>query len=579
MVLRGGCFPRARLMTAFSAVVTGLLIFPAHAEVRVVPGQYVISEVDGGAPRSARFMSGELEGHRLLRSLRPGVALVERGDARMASLRSEGSVPFDPSDTFCRDIIESGRARYCSPNYEIQALVSVPNGEADPRIGEQWGFERVGAGAVWSAASTAPESVVALVDSGIDYNHPDLRGILWENEAEVPANGIDDDLNGYVDDRLGVDFATGGTDPMDGYGHGTHIAGTIGALPENGIGIRGLVPNVKIMALRIFDNEGKGSLSRALEAFAYVEKMRQRGVPVRVINASWGGSGAVPIIEEAITRLGTHGIVVVAAAGNARTDNDVVPHFPASFNAPNLISVASISKGGTLSSFSNFGVQTVDIAAPGDGIVGTIPGAKYALFAGSSMAASFVTGAVALLAAREPGLSAGELATRIVEGGRPLSVLQGAVSSGRELSFTGALRVNDGGGVGLPGCIGNGCGAGRVSVKAVSVKERGVKGHRPIAAGAEIEVRVRASGSGTVPIRFSLDDYRCGSSVRVKVSSGSGGISLKTPQKIAYFNRISIGSGGKKASVAVRGSSNTRWSARPKNTQKSVCRSLIAAVK
>jgi subtilisin family serine protease len=436
----------------------------------------------------------------------------------------------------------------------------------------------VGAGAVWSAVSTAPESVVALVDSGVDYNHPDLRGILWENEAEVLGNGIDDDGNGYVDDRLGVDFATGGTDPMDGYGHGTHIAGTMGALPENGIGIRGLVPNVKIMALRIFDNEGKGSLSRALEAFAYVEKMRQRGVSVRVINASWGGSGAAPIIEEAITRLGTLGIVVVAAAGNARSDNDMVLHFPASFNAPNLISVASISKGGTLSAFSNFGVQTVDIAAPGEGILSTIPGGKYALFAGSSMAASFVSGAVALLAAREPGLTAGDLATRVVEGGRRLSALDGAVSSGRELSFTGALRVVEGDGDGFSNCLGDACGTGRVAVKAVSLKERGARGHRPIVAGAEIEVRIRASGSGTVPVRFSLDNYRCGSSVRVKVSSGTGGISLKTPQKLTYFSRISIGSGGKKASIAVRGSSNARWSARPKNTQKSVCRSLLAAI-
>ncbi len=578
MVLRGGCFSLARLMAALGAVVTGVLISPVRAEVRVVPGQYVISEVEGGSIRSARLIGGERESHRLVRSLRPGISLVERSDARMAALRSEASVPFDPSDSFCRDLIESGRARFCSPNFEIRALASAPNSEADPRLAEQWGFERVGAGAVWSAVSTAPESVVALVDSGVDYNHPDLRGILWENEAEVLGNGIDDDGNGYVDDRLGVDFATGGTDPMDGYGHGTHIAGTMGALPENGIGIRGLVPNVKIMALRIFDNEGKGSLSRALEAFAYVEKMRQRGVSVRVINASWGGSGAAPIIEEAITRLGTLGIVVVAAAGNARSDNDMVLHFPASFNAPNLISVASISKGGTLSAFSNFGVQTVDIAAPGEGILSTIPGGKYALFAGSSMAASFVSGAVALLAAREPGLTAGDLATRVVEGGRRLSALDGAVSSGRELSFTGALRVVEGDGDGFSSCLGDACGTGRVAVKAVSLKERGARGHRPIVAGAEIEVRIRASGSGTVPVRFSLDNYRCGSSVRVKVSSGTGGISLKTPQKLTYFSRISIGSGGKKASIAVRGSSNARWSARPKNTQKSVCRSLLAAI-
>ena len=278
-----------------------------------------------------------------------------------------------------------------SPNY-IRHIDLDPN---DPNFNQLWGMNNTGqtggvvdsdidAVEAWDIATGSPDVVVAVFDTGIDYTHTDLQPNLWVNQGEIPGDGIDNDGNGYIDDVYGYDFASDSngsndSDPLDIHGHGTHVSGTIGASGNDGFGITGINWQVSIMALKIFGPGATTSDSDILEAIDYVKTMKSLGVNIVAINASYGGLGGAQSdpMNDAIKSLGALGIVFCTSAGNGGSDgigddNDVDAHFPSSYDAPNIIAVAATNDSDMLSSFSNYGLTSVDLSAPGEAILSTM---------------------------------------------------------------------------------------------------------------------------------------------------------------------------------------------------------------
>jgi subtilisin family serine protease len=248
--------------------------------------------------------------------------------------------------------------------------------------------------------------IVAVIDSGVDYNHPDLKKNIWSNTAErFGRTGVDDDSNGYVDDVYGWDFANNRPNAMDDNNHGTHCAGIIGA-ERNGVGVIGISPKVRIMPLKFLAANGSGDLYSALLALRYATRMG-----ARVISNSWGGGGYSQLMSQVIQEAVSRGVLVVAAAGNAASDNDAQPTYPA--NYPGVISVASSDPIDAMSGFSNYGSTSVMVAAPGSQVLSTIPGSKLAAYSGTSMAAPQVSGALALALSVAPSASVEELKDRL----------------------------------------------------------------------------------------------------------------------------------------------------------------------
>ncbi len=267
----------------------------------------------------------------------------------------------------------------------------------------------IGAISAWEI-STGPNTVtVAVIDSGIDQTHEDLVGNIWHNEFELSGNGIDDDHNGFVDDIDGWNFTDQNSDISDLSGHGTFSAGIIGAMAGNGKGSRGIHWNAKLMAVKFLDRNGFGTTVGAIRAIEYAVKNN-----AQIINASWGGEGYDGALYETLEWVGTKGILVIAAAGNSSKDNDSDPRpvYPASFRLSNIISVAAYDNSDERAKFSNFGKTSVDIGAPGVAIFSTIPGG-YRIAGGTSFAAPFVTGTLALLKSFQPELSSSQLKERI----------------------------------------------------------------------------------------------------------------------------------------------------------------------
>lgn len=323
-------------------------------------------------------------------------------------------------------------------------LDQIPN---DPGFQSLWGLGNVGqTGGVMDADIDAPEAwdlttgsgtiVVGIIDTGIDYRHPDLARNIWTNLDEIGGNGIDDDGNGYVDDVRGWDFHNNDNDPLDDNFHGTHVAGTVGAVGNNGLGIAGVAWNVKLMPLKFLGADGSGFTSDAIRALDYA---RVNGA--RIVNNSWGGGGYSQAFSDAIERYRQSGGIFVAAAGNSGSDNDSRPSFPASYPQDNVLTVAATNDRDQLASFSNYGFGSVDIAAPGVSILSTAPGGTYRVASGTSMAAPHVSGAAALVWSLHPEFDYAQVIRAIVESADPR--LGGRVAHGR-LNLRQALITQTG---------------------------------------------------------------------------------------------------------------------------------------
>ena len=326
-----------------------------------------------------------------------------------------------------------------SPDYVRHAFRAVPD---DPALGSQWGLLRVGTLDAWQTTTGTRDVVVADVDTGLSLAHPEFTDSLWRNAGDVPGNHLDDDGNGYVDDAYGWDATQSDGVPMDFNGHGTHTAGIIAASAGNGAGIAGVAPGASVMPVEALAENGYGDDAQILSAIDYVVREKaEGGVNVVAINASWGGGGANALLREAIERAGDAGIVFVAAAGNSHWDIDATPVYPAAFDCPTMITVAATGATDGLAAFSNYGATSVDLGAPGTGIVSAMTADGYARWDGTSMAAPFVTGAVALCAAEWPGETAAQRTARILASVRSAPSLAGKCATGGRLDIAAALRA------------------------------------------------------------------------------------------------------------------------------------------
>jgi subtilisin family serine protease len=285
----------------------------------------------------------------------------------------------------------------------------------------------ISASGAWDVA-TGGDVTVAIIDTGIDADHPDLRANIWHNPNEV-QNGLDDDGNAMIDDINGVDYANGDTDPSDDAGHGSHVAGIVGAEGDNGVGVAGVSWRVRLMALKFLDGNGEGNTADAANAIDYAV---DHGA--RVVNASWGGPAFSQTLYEAVQRAADRGVVFVAAAGNEGNDSDASPDFPAAFDLPNVISVAASDRNDQLLPYSNYGHGSVDIAAPGDDIYSTVPPevdpSGYANFSGTSMASPSVAGAAALYLSHAPGSSSDQVRAALLQSVDQLPSLAGKTATG-----------------------------------------------------------------------------------------------------------------------------------------------------
>ena len=338
---------------------------------------------------------------------------------------------------------------YAEPNYRIYPTL-IPN---DPMFSSLWGMHNLGGkGSLTDADIDAPEAwnmvtgsasvLIGIVDTGIDIQHPDLAPNIWTNPDEIPNDGIDNDGNGYVDDLNGWDFWNGDNsvfDPPDGDDHGTHVAGTIGAAGNNGIGVVGVSWRSKIVPLKFIGPEF-GYFSGAANAVKYAAA---KGV--KVLNGSFGrystgpgdvGQGLKDVIQAS-------GILFVAAAGNDKNNNDAKPFYPASYDLDLVIAVAATDKQDKLASFSNYGSSTVDLGAPGVAIWSTLPRNGYGFRSGTSMATPHVTGVAALIYAQYPFLSPLEVKNKILSGVDPVSGLSRTTVTGGRLNGAKALVVLD----------------------------------------------------------------------------------------------------------------------------------------
>jgi subtilisin family serine protease len=325
----------------------------------------------------------------------------------------------------------------CSPNWALTAS-RVPN---DTYYSIQYGAGLMSLPAAWDY-TTGSSSVIALViDTGVNYSHPDLSENMWRNPGEIAGNGIDDDKNGYIDDIYGINTINNSGDPNDDNGHGTHAAGILGARGNNTAGVAGVAWNTKIVAAKFLDSSGSGSLTNAIKAINYGNALKRAGYNVVVSNNSWGGGGYSSALATAILDSSNLGILFVAAAGNESSNNDSVASYPANYSSVNVVSVASVNSDITLSSFSNYGATKVHIAAPGRQIASTYPGNSYLYMSGTSMAAPQVSG-VALLAQSicNGTLTMAKLKDAVIKTGTVYSSLQGKTLYGSIVNGLGAVQ-------------------------------------------------------------------------------------------------------------------------------------------
>lgn len=345
------------------------------------------------------------------------------------------------------DLSSLSEVQYAEPNYIYKAIATKQTLESilfgtvkeshssmaptDPLYGKLWGLKNTGANEPdrsggtsttpgvagadtdaekgWAITTGSKKVTIAVIDTGIDYNHPDLKNQMWVNEKEVAGNGIDDDGNGYIDDIHGWNAHGKNGNPMDGNAHGTHCAGTIGAEHNNGIGVAGVMSDVTLMAVKFLSDEGSGSLADAVVAIDYATKMN-----VDIMSNSWGGGGFSQALEDSIKAASNKGILFIAAAGNDSSNNDSRPSYPATYQVDNVISVASHTAQDTISSFSNFGKRTVHVAAPGSNVLSSTPNNEYKVFSGTSMATPHVSGVVGLLLSENGRLPVLEVRNRLM---------------------------------------------------------------------------------------------------------------------------------------------------------------------
>lgn len=378
---------------------------------RAVPGEYLVKfRIADPAGNQGALDESSVQTLKTYRN-QPSLYLVK--------VAEDGNGTRVAAELARRDDVE-----YVEPNFYIHENV-VPD---DPSFNSQWGLlspawfggvlgADMNATAAWDITTGSHDVVVAVVDSGVDYTHEDLAANIYSSPVECIPNGVDDDGNGYIDDCHGIDAADHDSDPMDPRGHGTHVAGILGAVGNNGIGIAGVAWQVRILPCRFIDSSGQGSTAGAIECLDYITSLRQAGVNVVASNNSWGQNYHSRALDEAILRQQQAGILFVAAAGNDGLDVDKWPEYPCGSERLNVICVAATSMADLIA--LNWGRHRVLVQAPGLAIWSTYPGNAYTPLDGTSMAAPHVSGVIALLASQDPTRDWRALRNLVAAGAEP----------------------------------------------------------------------------------------------------------------------------------------------------------------
>ena len=338
---------------------------------------------------------------------------------------------------------------YAEPNYTYHTFEMnpepLPLRPDDPRFAELWGMNNsndadIDAPEAWDKQTGSTDVLVAIIDTGVDYNHEDLKANMWRNPGETgdgkEDNNIDDDGNGYVDDYRGWNFVFNRDDPMDDHGHGTHVAGTIGAIGNNGKGVVGVSWSVSLMPLKFLDRNGSGQTSGAIMAIIYAA---DKGADI--LSNSWGGGGFSQALKDAIEYARDKGSLFVAAAGNDGQNNDKSTNYPSNYDVENVIAIAASDRNDKMAGFSNYGRQQVDLAAPGVNILSCKPRDFYQLLSGTSMATPHVSGAAALLKAEYPNSTYRQLMIRLTGTVDVKSAFASKTSSGGRMNVAKALAT------------------------------------------------------------------------------------------------------------------------------------------
>lgn len=428
-------------------------------------------------------------------------------------------------ETALANLNASPSVLYAEPNYIWSIDQVVPN---DPQYASQYFLNNTGqaggrAGAdiraqqAWTL-QTGTRVVIAVIDTGVNYNHPDLQNNIWTNTREIAGNGVDDDRNGFVDDVRGWDFANNDNNPLDDNRHGSHVAGIIAAQGNNGVGVSGVNWSAQIMPLKFMTATGSGTSANAIRAINYAVANG-----AKISNNSWGGGAFSQALQDAITAAESAGHLFVAAAGNSSSNNDTTPSYPASYPNANVISVAATTSSDGLATFSNFGARSVDLGAPGQGILSTVLGSATATLSGTSMAAPVVAGVAGLVLAANSSLSVGALRNAILNSTDPVTALSGrTVTGGRVNAFRALQSV--GTGTAPPPTAPPG-----PTPSALAVTPSGAR----IAAGAQI---VFSATGGTAPYTWSVANAAVGSinsTTGAFVGSAVGGTTAVTARDAA----------------------------------------------
>lgn len=426
------------------AAVAGLAVFsffaasahgaPAPSDSPFVPGEVLVKFRPGtsGDIVEALDPANDIDGAERLAAIRSGTIWRLRSRSRSTEALMH-AMQADP------------RVVYAEPNYIVHGA-ATPD---DPSWTTLWGLRNLGqpildafgiagsdirAEPAWNVTTGSSSIVIGVVDTGVDYTHPDLAANMWSNPGAVGRPECAAGTHGF-------NAIASTCDPMDDQIHGTHVAGTLGAVGNNGIGVTGVNWTTSIMALKFLNSNGEGTTADVLAAIDFAIQAKIAGVNLRVLNNSWGGGGNSTPLREIIQEAGDNDILFVVAAMNDGSNIDVLPRYPASFNLPNMITVAATDNRDALASFSNYGPETVHLGAPGWLVFSTIPGNAYTYMNGTSMATPHVAGVAALLLARSPGLTTAQVKSAILEAVDPLPKLAAKTITGGRLNAARAIGV------------------------------------------------------------------------------------------------------------------------------------------
>ena len=399
---------------------------PQEFDLHTVLVQFRASSTNESRDRSCRKVGlGAMQTYTLV----PGLALVHvSGDPRASVLQLRA----DPN------------VLHVELNQVLHTQI-IPN---DPLLTNAWGLNNatsasndIDAPQAWDLYTGDPNYRIAVIDTGIDFNHPDLQGNIWTNPAE-PIDGIDNDGNGFIDDNRGWNFFGNTRNAQDDNGHGTHVSGTIAAKGNNGIGVAGVVWAAKIVPLKFLNSAGSGTLADAIRALDYCSANG-----IKISNNSWGGGMFDSVLQQAIINAGLKDHLFIVAAGNSALNMEISPSYPASYNLANMINVAATTRTGLMASFSNYGLQSVHVGAPGLDVYSTWPTTfptafptGYNQISGTSMAAPHVTGLVALLRGKMPSWTAAQVKAAILSTVSPLASLAGKTITGGQINAFKSLQ-------------------------------------------------------------------------------------------------------------------------------------------